>query len=65
MKPRSVPAMKRIEDAAAEVHRRVHLATAHASVGDYRRAHAEAEQAQGAARRLKELLTPASAGKVA
>jgi hypothetical protein len=50
------PAMKQIEDAALAVHRHVHQATGHAQAGDYRRAHAEAEQAQGAARRLKELL---------
>jgi hypothetical protein len=60
-----MPVIKQIEDAAAEVHRHVHRAAGYASDGDYPLAHAEAEQAQGAARRLKELLTPASAGKVA
>ena len=65
MNPRSVPAIKQIEDAAEEVHRHVRRAVDHAGLGDYHRAHAEAEQAQGAARRLKELLTPASAAKVA
>ena len=50
------PSAKQIEDLAAEVHARVRQATDHAGAGDYRRAHAEAEQAQGAARRLKELI---------
>ena len=49
---------KEIEDAALEVHRHVRQAADHASAGNYRRAHAEAEQAQGAARHLKELLGP-------
>ena len=53
--------MKQIEDAAEEVHRHVHRAAGHAGDGDYPRAHAEAEQAQGAARRLKELLGTAAA----
>ena len=61
MKPRSMSAMKQIEDAAEEVHRHVHRAAGHAGDGDYPRAHAEAEQAQGAARRLKELLGTAAA----
>jgi hypothetical protein len=59
------PTAKQIEDAAEAVHSRVRRAVDFASLGDRRRAHAEAEQAQGAARRLKELLTPASAAKVA
>lgn len=56
------PAMKQIEDTAQEVHFHVRQAVDHAQAGDYRRAHAEAERAQGAARRLKELLG-AAAGK--
>lgn len=59
------PTAKQIEDAALEVHRHVRQAVDHAEAGDYRKAHAEAEQAQGAARRLKELLGAASAAKVA
>jgi hypothetical protein len=50
------PTAKQIEDQAAEVHRRVRQAVDHASAGDWRRAHAEAEAAQGACRRLKELV---------
>jgi hypothetical protein len=47
---------KQVEDAAAKVHVHVRQAVDLASLGDYRRAHTEAEQAQGAARVLKELL---------
>ncbi len=54
-------AIQQIENAAAEVHRHVHGAANYATSGDYHRAHAEAEQAQGAARRLKELLGAAAA----
>jgi hypothetical protein len=50
------PTAKQIEDAAAQVQRHVLQAANHAAAGDYRRAHAEAEAAQGAARKLKELL---------
>jgi hypothetical protein len=50
------PAAKQIEDLAAEVHHHVRQAADHATLGNYRRAHAEAEAAQGAARKLKELL---------
>ena len=61
MNPRSGTTIKQVEDAAAEVHRHVHGAANYATSGDYRRAHAEAERAQGAARRLKELLGAAAA----
>ena len=54
------PTAKQIEDAAAEIHRHVHRAADLASAGNYRKAHAEAERAQGAARRLKELLGAAA-----
>lgn len=57
----AAPTMKDIEDAALAVHRHVRQAVDHAQAGDYRRAHAEAEQAQGAARRFKELLGAAAA----
>ncbi len=50
------PTAKEVEDAALAVHRHVRQAADHDNAGDYRRAHTEAEQAQGAARRLKELL---------
>jgi hypothetical protein len=50
------PTPKQIEDATTQVQRHVLQAVDHATVGNWRRAHAEAEQAQGAARRLKELL---------
>ncbi len=40
--------MKEIEDAALEVHRHVREAVNHAEAGNLRKAHAEAEQAQGA-----------------
>jgi hypothetical protein len=50
------PTAKQIEDLAAEVHHHARQAADHASVGNYRKAHAEAETAQGLARRLKELL---------
>ena len=49
------PTMKDIEDAAQEVHFHVRQAVDHAQAGDYRRAHAEAEAAQGLCRKLKEL----------
>ena len=52
------PTAKDIEDAALAVHSHVRKAADHAALGDYRKAHAEAQQAQGAARRLKELLGP-------
>lgn len=54
------PTAKEVEDAAEAVHVRVRQAADHATLGDYRKAHAEAEQAQGAARRLKELLAPSA-----
>jgi hypothetical protein len=49
------PTLQEIE-AAAQVQRHVLQAADHATAGDYRRAHAAAEAAQGGARRLKELL---------
>lgn len=49
------PALKQVEDAAAQVQRHVLQAVDRAAAGDYRRAHAVAERAQGTARRLKEL----------
>lgn len=61
MNPRSGTTIKQIEDAAAEINRHVHQAASLALAGDYRRAHAEAEAAQGAARKLKELLGSAAA----
>jgi hypothetical protein len=64
MKPRSMPAIKQIEDTAEEVRRHAHHATAHAINGDYPRALGEAAQAERAARRLKELLAPAPARTV-
>jgi hypothetical protein len=56
MNPRTGTTTKRIEDAEAEVHRHARQAGAYAITGDYRRARAEAEAAQGAARQLKEML---------
>jgi hypothetical protein len=53
--------MKQFEDQAAEVHAHVRQAVDHATAGDYRRADAKAEAAQGAARHLKELLGAAAA----
>jgi hypothetical protein len=50
------PTLQQIQDAAALVQRHVLQAVNHAEAGDYRRAHAEAERAQGTARRFKELL---------
>lgn len=50
------PTAKQIEDAAATICRHVRQAADHAALGDWRRAHAEAEAAQGAARKFKELL---------
>jgi hypothetical protein len=50
------PTAKQVEDAAAQVQRHVLQAVDHAQAGDYRKAHAAAEAAQGSARRLKELL---------
>jgi hypothetical protein len=41
------PTTRLIEDAALEVQTRVRQAADHASVGDYRRAHAEAEARPG------------------
>ena len=61
MKPRTMTVLKQVEDVAAKVHLHVHQAAAYASTGDYRRAHGEAEAAQGAARKLKELLGAAAA----
>ena len=55
------PTAKQVEDAAEKVHVHVRQAVDHASAGNYRKAHAEAERAQGAARRLKELLGAAAA----
>ena len=55
------PTFQEIEAAAAQVQRHALQAVDHAQAGDYRRAHAEAEAAQGAARRLKELLGAAAA----
>lgn len=57
------PTVKEIEEAAMKVHAHVRQAVDHAQAGDYRRAHAEAEQAQGAARRLKELLAQSGAAQ--
>lgn len=54
------PTAKQIEDAALEVNLHVRQAADHATLGNWRRAHAEAEAAQGAARKLKELLRPAA-----
>ena len=59
------PTVKEIEEAAMKVHAHVRQAVDHAQAGDYRRAHAGAERAQGAARKLKELLAATSAAKVA
>ena len=56
MNPRNGSGIKEIEDAATEVHRHVHQAASLALAGDYHRAHAEAEAAQGLCRKLKELL---------
>jgi ribosomal protein L13E len=56
MNPRSGSIVKQIEDQAAEINRHVHQAASLAIAGDLRRAHAEAETAQGLCRRLKELL---------
>lgn len=50
--PPSRPTTKQIEDAAAQVQRHLLQAVDHATAGNYRRAHAEAEAAQGAARKL-------------
>ena len=55
------PTARQIEAAAEEVHVHVRQAADHASAGNYRKARAEAERAQGAARRLKELLGAAAA----
>jgi hypothetical protein len=55
------PTAKQVEDAAAQIQRHALQAVDHAQAGDWRRAHASAEQAQGCARRLKELLGAASA----
>ncbi len=52
----AAPTMRQIEDAALAVHRHVRQATDLARAGDYRTAHAAAEAAQGAARKLKEML---------
>ena len=49
------PTLQEIETAVARVQRHTLQAVDHAAAGDYHKAHA-AEQAQGAARRLKELL---------
>jgi len=54
------PTAKQIEDAAAQVQRHTLQAVDHAQAGDYRRAHASAEAAQGSVRRLKEMLGAAS-----
>jgi hypothetical protein len=54
------PTAKQIEDAARDVHSYVRQAADHATAGDWHRAHGVAEQAQGAARHLKELLGAAS-----
>jgi hypothetical protein len=56
MNPRHGTTVKQIEDQAAEINRRVHQAASLALAGDYPRAHAEAETAQGLCRQLKELL---------
>lgn len=56
------PALKQVEDAAAQVQRHILQAVDHAAAGDWRKAHAAAERAQGGARRLKELLGAARAG---
>lgn len=48
--------MHKIEAAAAQVQRHALQAVDHATAGNWRRAHAEAEAAQGCARRLKEIL---------
>ena len=53
------PTAKEIEDLALAVYHHIRQAVDHASVGNYRKAHAEAEKAQGGARKLKELLGPA------
>lgn len=50
------PTLQEIQDAAVQVQRHILQAVNHAEAGDYRRAHAEAERAQGTARRFKELL---------
>lgn len=62
MKPRSMAAQKQIEAAAEEIHRHVHGAANYATSGDFHRAHGEAERAQGAARRFKELLGTLATG---
>jgi hypothetical protein len=53
------PTLQEIE-AAAQVQRHAIQAVDHAQLGDYRKAHAAAEAAQGAARRLKEMLGAAA-----
>jgi hypothetical protein len=50
------PTAKQAEDAAEKVHVHVRQAASLALAGDWRRAHAEAEAAQGAARKFKEIL---------
>jgi hypothetical protein len=55
------PGLKQIEDAALEVQTRARQAADHAGAGDWRKAHAAAEQAQGACRVLKEMLGAARA----
>ena len=62
------PTLQEIEAAAAQVQRHAIQAVDHATAGNWRKAHAEAEAAQCAARRLKELLgtrRPASARTLA
>jgi len=54
------PTLQEIEAAAAQVQRHALRAVDHAQLGDYRKAHAAAEAAQGAARRLKEMLGAAA-----
>lgn len=56
MNPRNGTNVKQIEEQAAEINRRVHQGASLAITGDLRRARAEAERAQGAARKLKEKL---------
>jgi hypothetical protein len=59
------PTLQEIEAAAAQVQRHALQAAGHAGAGDYRRAHAEAEAAQGLCRRLKEMLGSHTARSVA
>jgi hypothetical protein len=54
------PTLKQVEDAATQVQRHTLQAVDLAGAGNWRKAHAAAEAAQGAARRLKELLGAAA-----